>query len=844
MPLALLSLSANALPMAYRVGLALTVLILAFGLAMPNREGAWIATWWLYRRCHSWLPTAIVTGVEQRARIDAVSGALRATRLRPPVQLLSRAPALRSALRVPAAESDGTGILRLDPGGARAVMVLEGPACSPTADRYAEWSDCLLDWLTAVDCGAQLVTVVEHCDSRRAQEAFDARTHAWPRSPLLTLERSLAGSVAEQTTRFRHFVVLAPSLAGPDGLPYGCRLTRLSRPPEATYDSAARALENALRVAAGMDLQVRSADRDDISSLLGDSLIGVQSAAVARDGTLQLGAASVAMTTVIGLPPTLFPGVIVDALLRVRLRGVVSLHVMPVAAAEARRLLDRRAALHRYAAREGNDAVDNQVAMVDTARALASIAERRLVPCRVAVNVATVAENRDELAASTTRLDGLLSSRGFRVVRVTAPGFRPALAAAPGHAPLRRSVLLTSTDVAACLLPCLGTPFADVRQPLLGSCLATGAPAYLSLWSRPNHNALVVGSSGAGKSVAAKTLLVRHVMDGARAVVIDPDSEYRRVVTALRGRHFELGDDALNVLGACARTGPDAAASLVAPVLSVMAGDERGLRDGRAIRRLPDEDQGWLHGETADFFRTWRSQAPGREPLMSDLLAWLEDVSATRALTPRERERCAVIAARLRRFTQGHRAHVFDRQSTFNLDSAVTAVGLRAFAMAYAADLTPALAVVLTAILSMLRSERDTRPTVIVVDEAHRITSDPDAGEVLGQLVRQARKHAAGVWMCSQRVDDFIATDLGRTLAATASTKLVLGAEESSLRGIREVFGLDDEECSVLSPVQQGRGVLLSAGERAAVSIVPGPAILAVSETTPESVRLPAGTAG
>jgi type IV secretory pathway VirB4 component len=224
---------------------------------------------------------------------------------------------------------------------------------------------------------------------------------------------------------------------------------------------------------------------------------------------------------------------------------------------------------------------------------------------------------------------------------------------------------------------------------------------------------------------------------------------------------------------------------------------------------------------------------------MSDLVAWLDDISSARALLQRERERCGVITARLRRFTQGHRAHVFDRQSTFNLESAVTAIGFRAFAMAYAADLTPALAVVLTAILSMLGGD-GTRATVIVVDEAHRITSDPDAGEVLGQLVRQARKHAAGVWMCSQRVDDFIATDLGRTLAATASTKVLLGAEESSLPGIREVFGLDDEECSVLSPVQQGRGVLLSAGERAAVSILPGPAVLAVSDTTPTAVRIPA----
>src|SRR5207237_8276515 len=145
----------------------------------------------------------------------------------------------------------------------------------------------------------------------------------------------------------------------------------------------------------------------------------------------------------------------------------------------------------------------------------------------------------------------------------------------------------------------------------------------------------------------------------------------------------------------------------------------------------------------------------------------------------RQRERAGVITARLRRFTQGDRARIFDRQATFSVGRRPVSIGLRAFAMTYAADLTPALAVVLTRVLAELYS--GVSRFLIVVDEAHRVTSDPDAGEVLGQLVRQARKHGAGVWMCSQRVDDFIGTDLGRTLAATAATKLLLGSEEAAI---------------------------------------------------------------
>jgi len=104
---------------------------------------------------------------------------------------------------------------------------------------------------------------------------------------------------------------------------------------------------------------------------------------------------------------------------------------------------------------------------------------------------------------------------------------------------------------------------------------------------------------------------------------------------------------------------------------------------------------------------------------------------------------------------------------------------------------------------------------------------------VLGQLVRQARKYGAGVWMCSQQVNDFVGTDLGRTLVATAATKLILGTEEAAIAASSEAFGLSAEEIAATSPPVVGRGVLISAGERTVVHVIPGPAIMAVAATVP-----------
>jgi hypothetical protein len=85
--------------------------------------------------------------------------------------------------------------------------------------------------------------------------------------------------------------------------------------------------------------------------------------------------------------------------------------------------------------------------------------------------------------------------------------------------------------------------------------------------------------------------------------------------------------------------------------------------------------------------------------------------------------------------------------------------------------------------------------------------------------------------MLSQRVEDFVRTDLGRTLAATSASRLVLGTEEAVVDEVRDVFRLSDEEVAAICPSTRGQGVLLAGAERAVVNVLPGPAIIALADT-------------
>lgn len=816
--------------MSWRAGGAVMVLALAFTFATPMREGVWIGTWALYRVLNRLFPAAVVRGKAQRARVTFANDAVRITHLRATHHSTRPGAKFLNQVRdVPSITAADNGLFTLSPGGCRAIVEVSGPTASIGSSSYLSWCDQFMNWIFAVECPVQIVTLMTHFDSHKAQTAFDRRTQHWPQTGLRHLERDLAGRVANVSLGLRQFVIFAPHMAEKDGVPDACRLRNLPNVREAKVEDAERALQAAMRHAKSFGMDIHTPDRDDLAQLLSQTILGATSAA--RGGEiLQINDQHHVVMSVRKLPPRIQAGTVVDALMRARTRGLASLHIFPVETAVARKAVNRQISMHKYAAGKGAGDIDNEVAIADAQSVLASIAQREIRPCRIALTVSVSHHMRDAALEAAERLGGLLVGNGFEVDSPTVPGMLPALALSPGCAPLSRSLQLTTDGVASRMLPVLGTPFANPAHPLVGLSALTGAPAYLSVWTRPNHNMVIVGSSGAGKSVSTKTLLVRHVMEGVSAVVIDPDSEYKPVMDAIGGAYFELGEDALNPLAAGIGIPADTAASMITPILSVMAGDEKGIRDGRPIRRLPDEDQGWIHAQVADFYRAWAQHNPTQEPVMHHLVDYMETVARANALTDREQERCRIITSRLARFTQGKRALVFDRPSTFVVGHRPVGIGLKTFAMSYGADLTPALAVILTNILAAI--DRREGRMIVVVDEAHRVTCDPDAGEVLGQLVRQARKYGAGVWMASQKIEDFVNTDLGRTLAATAATKLVLGSEEAVLENVAEVFHLNSEEIGALTPMMQGRGVLLSGSERTIVHVIPGSAIMCLADTS------------
>jgi len=821
-----------------RVAVAFGIVALGYLLSLPERESLWVGTYAGYRLLERSLPRLVRGGRAGRASIRRLGAChLEVGREGQPLPgpgALSRWTALPRLVRT------GDGLIEKTPGTWSAVLRLEGPAGAPDTPEYAAWCGRLLTWITVLDCPAQLYAEATHYERAQAERAFAERVRETG-SRLVAEERGLAGVQALSSLVVRHHAVLFPRWAGRDGIPTTARLSRLFETADATQSDAAHVRDVAIRQAANLGLEVTPLAAPAIEELLAGTPLGCREATFV-DGEGVIAGRHHRYASLAGLPATVRSGAVVSALTRARVHGGVSLFLFPVDPSHARRELREQRGIYEAMWRH-TQSRDAELLLHHAATLDELLLTKQTTAVRIALAMHVHADEPVAADDALERLQSAMLQEGLEVERVTTPSFTVAVAASPAGAPLARAIFMTTAEVVAHLLPAVGTPFANPADPLVGRNVATNSSVYLNVFSRPNYSALIVGSAGSGKSVAAKSLLVRHALRGARVTVIDPESEYRPVIAALGGTYIELGEHSLNAFGIDPSIPADEAAEWVVPILSIMGGEERGYENNRPARHLSGADKAWLHQEVVHFFTGWR-RGPGRHgaaPVLEDFVSHLETVAMARLAklnVPGRTRRCADLAERLRGFTLGRQGAIFNRRDTFSLSGDAVGIGMHGLASQFRADLTPALAFVLSSVLADLATTPGKR--IILVDEAHKVLVDPDAGDVLAQVVRTARKRGGGVWMASQSVRDFVGGERrsgtptpGEVLATVAATKLVLGVEEAVAPALQRTFDLTDRELvAVTRERRRGRGVLVSDGERAIVDVVPGDHLMTLVHTT------------
>jgi type IV secretory pathway VirB4 component len=92
------------------------------------------------------------------------------------------------------------------------------------------------------------------------------------------------------------------------------------------------------------------------------------------------------------------------------------------------------------------------------------------------------------------------------------------------------------------LLPFTVQDFIDENGILYGLSSDMTEMICVDLWNMPNPNKIILGKSGFGKSMLAKTETARHIIGGVQAIIIDHNGEWKDFCEILGGEYVGDGD--------------------------------------------------------------------------------------------------------------------------------------------------------------------------------------------------------------------------------------------------------------------------------------------------------------
>ncbi|WP_280508401.1 PrgI family protein [Nocardia flavorosea] len=355
-----------------------------------------------------------------------------------------------------------------------------------------------------------------------------------------------------------------------------------------------------------------------------------------------------------------------------------------------------------------------------------------------------------------------------------------------------------------------------------------------------NHNMVVLGRSGAGKSYLVKTEILRSLYRGIEQIVIDPEDEYRRLAHAVGGTHLRLGSEGqrLNPFDLEIHTRPDGSRSapadaltrrklflhtLVAVLLCNQNPAQRATLDTALSATYADA------GITDDP-ATWTRSAP----TLSSLYEHLD-----RLATPAAGE----IADGLAPYVgAGTYAGLLDGPTTTDSEGGLVVFSLRELPEELK---TIGTLLVLDATWRRVSNPADRRPRMITVDEAWLLMRQPAGAQFLFKAAKSFRKHWAGLTVATQDSADVLSTELGRAIVSNAATQILLRQAPQAIDEVAAAFRLSEGEQQFLLSAARGTGLLAVGGtDRAVFASLASPTENALITSSPEflaSVENPDG---
>ena len=352
--------------------------------------------------------------------------------------------------------------------------------------------------------------------------------------------------------------------------------------------------------------------------------------------------------------------------------------------------------------------------------------------------------------------------------------------------------------------------------------------------NRTNANMIILGSSGSGKSTAAKLLLRSPLRNESKIVCIEPEGELEEMTKNYGGDFLDLGKGG--------------EFGMVNPLEVVIDADESEIAEGlgytvltRTFQQLkafmkyysPDIEEDVLNMFTEVVTDTYKRYKIDYDTdftkFTSEDYPTFDDVYATirgrlLSMTEKTHERDVMerlelkirpLVRELKYYFDGHTTLsinsdfiVFNIKELMNADENVrNALFFNILKYAWGLCLDPSV------------------NTVMYVDEAHVLLSTRNelGAEFLANIQRRSRKYNTGTIIVTQQPTDFAAPNLimhGKAIFDNASYYLVMGLKKQAVEDLSKLIDLNENEADSIKYYNQGDALFVCGNRRMRIKIL------------------------
>ena len=352
--------------------------------------------------------------------------------------------------------------------------------------------------------------------------------------------------------------------------------------------------------------------------------------------------------------------------------------------------------------------------------------------------------------------------------------------------------------------------------------------------NRNNANMIILGTSGSGKSTAAKLLLRTHIRNGCQIVAIDPENELEEMTRTFGGDTIDIGKGGEY--------------GLINPLEVIIDADDEEISQGlgytvltrtlqslRAFMKYYDpsieEDVLNMFSEIVqdtykrfgiDFNTDFSNFTSADYPTFSDVYATIRGRLMSLTEQTREKDIIQALELKIRPLIKELKFY-FDGKTTITADSDFMVFNIKEF-MNSDTNIRNALFFNVLKYAWGLCLDSSVN-TILMVDEAHVLLSNNNeqGADFLAQVQRRARKYNTGTIIITQQPSDFSSPAIitqGKAIFDNSSYYLVMGLRKQAVEDLSLLIDLNENEKDSIKRYSQGEALFVCGNRRMRINVV------------------------